>query len=451
MRPMPLVATGLLAATLLTTAPTAYAAGETCQGRAATVVGTPDQYGLTGTEGDDVIVTNGATGVRALGGDDLVCITGAPQSRTTTFHDAGPGDDVVDASAATTGITVALGAGSDTYTGSPYDESVSGGTNGYDDSGPRVDTERDVITTVTGGDDSVSSGSDRTVLNVDVIVLGADDGVGFGNGVGWTGPLAAGGHLDGGGGARLAFGVGSGHVVVDATRGVLSQDGAAQLVWTGFDRFTTGGSASRTPASFTFLGTDRAEELDFRFPDAHSVRQHIDMAGGDDTLSLGYDDNVGARGSSYDGGPGQDHVNMWAGRRLDLDLASGRMKTRHDGRTIRTTMTSFDTQLLGAKKLKLDGTKKADDLRFYACKATVRGRGGADTIQQSRGDDYFEAGLRCNPRKFRLYGGGGKDVLRGSTDNDVLIGGRGRDTINGNGGRDRCSGEKLRSCEIRLR
>jgi len=95
--------------------------------------------------------------------------------------------------------------------------------------------------------------------------------------------------------------------------------------------------------------------------------------------------------------------------------------------------------------------KKGEELRFYACRATVHGRGGADDIRQSRGDDYFEAGLRCKPRKFRLFGDKGKDTLQGSTDNDVLVGGPGRDAINGNGGRDRCSGEKLRGCEIRLR
>jgi Ca2+-binding RTX toxin-like protein len=127
------------------------------------------------------------------------------------------------------------------------------------------------------------------------------------------------------------------------------------------------------------------------------------------------------------------------------------METRKAGRTVRTRLTGFETQLVGTRKLVLDGTKKADELRFYACQATVRGRGGADDIRQSRGDDYFEAGLRCNPREFRLLGGGGKDTMQGSTDNDVLVGGPGRDTINGNGGRDRCSGEKLTSCEIRLR
>ena len=39
MRPLPLMAAGLLAATLLTS-PTAYAAAVTCQGQPATIVGT---------------------------------------------------------------------------------------------------------------------------------------------------------------------------------------------------------------------------------------------------------------------------------------------------------------------------------------------------------------------------------------------------------------------------
>ena len=74
MRATVLSAAALLAATLL--APTtAHAAGETCQGRPARVVGT-DNEPLAGTEGPDVIVTNGASPVHALGGDDLVCATG---------------------------------------------------------------------------------------------------------------------------------------------------------------------------------------------------------------------------------------------------------------------------------------------------------------------------------------------------------------------------------------
>ncbi len=447
MRPLPLLTTGLLAAMLLPATPT-YAVGETCQGRPATIVGTPGQYGLAGTEGDDVVVTQGARGVATLGGNDLVCITSALPSPASVSLEAGSGDDVVDASAATGPLAVVLGPGRDTYTGSPFDEYVVSGTEGSEYE-PPVDIERDVITTVAGGDDSVMSGSGPAAPNSDVVVLGTDDGAGRGSEVVWLGPMASGASLDGGGGARLTFYVGTGQVVVDARAGTYTEDGRQLLRWSGFDRFTTGGTAP-TPSSFTFLGTDRAEELNLRFADARTTRQQIDMAGGKDSLSLEYGDNVGARGSTYEGGPGQDHVNMWAGSHLDLDLASGRMETRHAGRTVRTSLEGFETQLLGARDLELDGTSRADVIRFYACKATVHGRGGADDIAQTR-RNYHVPRPRCHPWKFRLFGGGGNDTLRGSTDRDLLVGGRGRDTIYGNGGRDRCSGEKLRSCEIALR
>ncbi|GAA5105712.1 hypothetical protein GCM10023339_01890 [Alloalcanivorax gelatiniphagus] len=444
MRPTPLVATGLLAAALLTT-PTAYAAGETCRGQAATVVGTPGQSGLLGTEGADVVVTNGAMSVKALGGNDLVCITGATPSRRQASLDAGPGDDVVDASASTSAVLVELGAGSDTYTGSSDDESVHGGTSDAAPGGT-VDTERDTITTGAGGIDSVSSGSSRTVLNTDVVLLAG------GGSLEWTGPLAAGGRLDGGpdGGSTLTLGTGSGHVVLDARAGESSQDGAASLRWTGFDRFVVGGGDSRTPASFRFLGTGRDEELTIVFDDSDRGRHHVDMRGGDDRLLIPRDEHVGRAGSTYDGGAGRDSVALWAGPFLDLDLASGRMVTNRGSRA-RSTLTGFDQAYVAAKRLRLSGTKRGDDLTFQACTATARGRAGNDVIVQSIYGTTFPDRLRCDRRSFRLYGNDGKDVLRGSSGNDVLVGGRGRDNVQGNAGRDRCSGEKLRSCEIRLR
>src|SRR5690349_13426386 len=63
----------------------------TCHGEPATIVGTPDGT-FTGTDGRDVIVTNGASG-KARGGADLICITGS----TGAHIDAGAGKDVVDA------------------------------------------------------------------------------------------------------------------------------------------------------------------------------------------------------------------------------------------------------------------------------------------------------------------------------------------------------------------
>jgi Ca2+-binding RTX toxin-like protein len=260
MRPLHLAATGLLAATLLT-APTAQAAAETCQGRAATVVGSADV--VNGTEGDDVIVTNGATRVRALGGNDVVCVTGGPESG--------------------------------------------------------------------------------------------------------------------------------------------------------------------------------------------SVRQDIDLGSGDDRLLVERAADVGGPGSSYAGGTGRNSIALWAGRRLDLDLASGRLVATRSGRDVTATLRGFDSTYVVAQDLVVRGTAKADDLRFQACTATVRGRGGADVVAQNIYGTTFPTRLRCERREFRLFGAGGDDYLGGSTGRDLLVGGPGRDTISGNAGRDTCSGEKLRSCEIKRR
>ena len=71
---------------------TAEAAAPSCQGHRATLVGKPGQLFLNGTNHRDVIVSNGAGTVRAGGGDDLVCVTGA-----TSGVEDGKGDDVIDA------------------------------------------------------------------------------------------------------------------------------------------------------------------------------------------------------------------------------------------------------------------------------------------------------------------------------------------------------------------
>ena len=72
MRTATLTTAGLLGLALLTPAYAASAAGETCRGLAATIVGTGPS--VTGTEGADVIVTGSATSVSALGGDDVICV-----------------------------------------------------------------------------------------------------------------------------------------------------------------------------------------------------------------------------------------------------------------------------------------------------------------------------------------------------------------------------------------
>jgi Ca2+-binding RTX toxin-like protein len=92
-----LAASGVVA---LAVAGPARATSHTCEGRAATIVGSPGVGELNGTDGDDVIVTNGSTFVFGLGGNDTICVSGVAPVRATVVVDAGPGDDVVDATEA---------------------------------------------------------------------------------------------------------------------------------------------------------------------------------------------------------------------------------------------------------------------------------------------------------------------------------------------------------------
>ncbi|WP_416954856.1 hypothetical protein ACNKF0_21835 [Nocardioides sp. T5] len=429
------LATGVLAATLLT-APTAQAAGETCHGQPATIVGSYLQRDLVGTPGADVVVTNGATQIDTRGGDDLVCVTESAGRFPELDLVTGAGDDVVDASASRGPMAATLGAGSDTYTGSARggDWVVAG------DAG--VDTEPDTIRTGAGElVDSVVSGSPG-VPNGDVVVVEA------GGTVYWSGPMTEGARLDATAapGSTLVPDLGTGHAVVDATAGTLTTDGFVTLRWTGFDNFSFAGTEA--PRAFRFDGSDRAESIYTSFSDPG--RQRFFLGGGDDTLLS--PDGAGGSKSWYVGGDGNDHVDLWAGPRLSLDMASGKMRMRQGGKTVKGRFVEFETSRLGAKKLQLRGTKKADEIRFYACQATVRGRAGKDDIASARtGEDGYL--LDCDSRKsqIKVYGDGGRDTIRGSRGRDLLVGGPGRDTINGNANRDRCSGEKLKSCEIKLR
>ncbi|MBD3923892.1 hypothetical protein IEZ26_04600 [Nocardioides cavernae] len=446
MRPLPLLttglATGLLAATLLPAAAPAYAAGETCQGRPATIVGTPNQTGLVGTEGPDVVVTNGAIQVDTRGGDDLVCVTDATRPGVLTLR-SGEGNDVVDASASGSSIDAELGTGSDHYTASAGRDYVVLGSN---DGGP-VDLEADTVVATTGGNASQSGDQYFSgmldVPNPDVLDLSGDGHVVY-----WYGIQAPGSRVAVGTSAELRPSLGVGDVAIDAARRSWTEDGAPVLTWTGeVARFELGPGA---PRSLSFTGSDRDEYARVYLNRGARTVLRFALGGGDDTLDA--PDGTGWRGSEYLGGPGEDSIDLWAGKRLDLDLARGRLENRFFGRTQRSTFRGWDDVRVGAKRMTVLGTKKADNIRISACTATVRGRAGKDTLESYRkGDDGYL--LDCDARKSRIaiYGDGGRDTINGSRGRDLLVGGKGRDTVSGKANRDRCSGEKLTSCEIKLR
>jgi Ca2+-binding RTX toxin-like protein len=116
----------LLVAGLLPAAPSA-AAPDTCDGETVTIVGGPGED-VDGTDGDDVIVANGARSVHANDGNDRICVTSFVEGQRMDVF-TGDGDDRVLVQSDTEGptMTVFLDQGADVFEGGPGDEWVIAG------------------------------------------------------------------------------------------------------------------------------------------------------------------------------------------------------------------------------------------------------------------------------------------------------------------------------------
>ena len=434
MRPLsPLLTTAALVAATIATVPAAGAAGETCQGVPATIVGSGAQRDLRGTEGPDVIVTHDSTFVHALGGDDLVCVTG---SNWASQVDAGDGHDTVDATGAGSGSTTVLGTGADRFTGSRFGESVTAGT----DTAPSLDTETDVIDTRGDYDDVVVSGQDG-IANPDSITLGR------GGTLEWRGIPTPTSLLDGGRYSRLSLELDApGRAVLDNRAGTLTREGAPTLAFTGFTQFAVATADGSGP--FQFIGSDLTEGLDlaaWRFLD-----QRIHMNGGSDRLRVSSDHELQSR-TAYDGGAGaRDQLTLTMPRQedVDLDLRRGRLSTGSGERERTTSARGFENANVMAQRVDLVGTDRINSLIVDACRARVEGLGGADGIVADRQDTDEE--LPCTGRRATFLGGSGRDWLRGTSGRDRLLGGPGRDEAQGRQGRDVCEAEQRHGCEVRL-
>src|SRR5918994_1934190 len=129
--PMPIVSTILIGigAALPSAIPTtAWAAPPggppTCFGETATIVGSPFES-ITGTDGHDVVVSNGAEHVNTGRGNDLLCITAVLDLGT---YATGAGNDrIIHASEPAESdalIQIDPGAGMDNVIGGPWEESI---------------------------------------------------------------------------------------------------------------------------------------------------------------------------------------------------------------------------------------------------------------------------------------------------------------------------------------
>lgn len=473
-----LTAAGLLGLALLAPAYSATAAGETCRGEAATLVGTSPT--LTGTETRDVIVTGTATTVDALGGDDLVCATEGGNFNVLTIS-AGQGNDVVDTTALGTAYyaNVDLGAGADVLAGGVADERV---TAGPAESGG-VDLDTDIVRTGDGDDRVTVAAGWRPGVEpvVDVVELGPGDDTATMT----SRTMAPASSIDGGEGTdtvAVDF-VDDTAASVDIAGGtVRSGDLTTTVVsFETADISTTwpGGSGAEGPSSVAYTGTPGDDVVTLRLDrTAANPAVSVRTFGGDDQVLFA---NTPTTDTRVDTGPGRDQlVAASPNGTMRLDLASGRWRSARffgdpnhwvgDPPAVISTVDHVEDAFLMAPEVTVLGDSSANELFFNACRGTLRGGAGKDRLSAIGGDPWWdEFSYDCDALSLRrastmaggsgrdqlrggngtdkLRGDAGNDVLEGRSGNDVLLGGKGRDKADGGKGRDRCSAERERRCE----
>jgi Ca2+-binding RTX toxin-like protein len=393
----------------------------TCHGERATLVGEPGAV-VTGTGHRDVIVSNGAEGVEAGGGADLVCVTGLARGRfARIMGDAGA--DVIDARQSETPLLANPGTGDDRVRGTRLDDQV------YAHEG------RDVVDGL-GGDDRVLSNSGGGHLNRDVIRLGdGDDEVSI------TGRMT---HSISGGAGSDRLTLRDQHRSRDNTWTVDNQTGRAMtwshhVRWSGLEMFYL------SPPDKTvvrFRGSD-ADETVTMSGESGSLIAHL--GAGDDTVS--YQERPRAA-AVLDFGAGQDLLEgpYSALAATDLDLAAGTwaMQAGASDPPIDYVIpvrgledATFESLADG---IRFVGNAADNTLSLSAACVEVRFAGGA-------GDDRLiqDAELACGPTT--ASGDEGDDLLQGTYWDDVLLGGLGIDTTEGGRGTDTCEAETRVDCE----
>lgn len=435
--------TALLGVTLLVPMSAAVAAAETCQGQPATIMGAADQP-LIGTEGADVIVTNGATEVNGLGGSDLICVTGATTVYPTVKVDAGPGNDSVEVAAPRWSVSAVLGDGDDTFVSTnSWIHTVWAGTRHLaSDQTPVEDAE----TTDTGADVIRINGhvSSRVFSgtagqpNPDVI----DVGVAM---VFWRGhQVAPGGVTSSLRRSSLAFDVTATSTKLNARAGTMkSADTSLEFSGSRFKNYAISTLLKR--GRLTFLGTNRGELLEVEAP--MTFGRNVDMGGGQDTyLSNG----IGGKNSRVDGGRHKDTLLLdLRGYKVKATMGRSTYVATKGGAKTSGRIGGFERTTLAARKANITGTNRSDLINLMACQVRVHGKKGNDYIGVAPSDDSVLDPVTCSTSRAVIFGGPGNDTMSGGSGNDRLIGGPGKDSIDGRGGVDVCQGEKVRNCEKR--
>lgn len=429
---------GSLAAALVVTMglvpPTnAAAAGpETCHGQPATIVGTPGAF-IDGTDGPDVIVTNGANLVSSGAGDDTVCVT-AREAQIMAHS----GDDVVDASAVPDGSFVQLGEGDDSFIGGPGPDHVAASERRGLVSGQGSDT-----VSTGAGDDFVSTGGTAEDPDHDSIDLGdGRDAVRLFGSVDPAYRIVAGADEDE---LRFERRTLRQRLVINNDAGRATRAGVPVMRWSGFENFRLQPFRGSMPPAF--IGSKVSETVW-----AYAPVRSLDLRGGNDWVHLLTGGRL-ADDATYRGGAGADRFLLpWfsgAGiaRLLELDLVTGRLLSRTGEHTARGRVTGFEVHKVSAHRLEVRGTPGRDRVKSQGCHGEVAGGAGSDLLKIAPvfdGDCGRPDGAKAD---LVARGGPGNDTLLGHFWPDILIGGPGRDLADGGTNTDRCQAERERNCE----
>lgn len=426
----------------------AHAAGETCDGKVATLVVAPSTQThvtepVTGTPGDDVIVgTEGDDTIDGAGGNDVICgLAGADTLVGGDGNDRlfGGADDEYEPDEGYYGDLLVPGAGDDHVdlgTGEQsiwfWESDLEVDQVSYADSPAGVTVDLTAGTAVGHGTDTIVTGStgrpigvigsahDDTLLGSvgrDVVEAGAgDDTVVTGDGPDVVSPDSPG---------RTS----SGWRLNDDTPEPASQPGddvvstgaGSDGVWVrrGADVVRGGADVDRLTSDSPESGTRLlgGEGKDRLRGEGHSVL--LGQSGNDEL------DGAVVAGSpaTWDGGAGRDSLTLTVTGRPGLDL-------------VRIDVPARRVLGDGARLGSLVGIEKFGSY----------GRIGRAVFVGGRVGERFGS----SARRVHAFGGGGNDWLEGSRWADLLDGGPGRDRLDGNFGRDRClRGERLSRCEVR--
>lgn len=405
--------TALLAAALLTAPGAQAAAATTCQGKDVTIDGT-GMAAVAGTMDNDVILAVTGSTVSALAGDDLICV--APGTATTaTAIDAGAGNDSVDATTLPAGaiVSTTLGGGDDTYLGGAATDQVATGAGA------------DTVSTG-AGNDAVGSGT-AGEDNADKVDLGTGDDV-----LDWHGTQGQGSTVDFGDGANTLADSDGGVVGINATPRRLERNQTLALQWAGT---VTNYVVDSTATSAAFKGTDAAETFLLRDPAAGATptKVSVDMAGGDDTMTIR--SNV-LDGSTWSGGDGTDLFQVaYDYQEMLLDLRSGQFETGAPDVTADQRVSNVENVDAVTATITVKGNDLGNVFNLQGCVMTAVGRAGADTISDGVDIDGVPA-LTCSGTKMVVRGGKDTDTINGSVGDDRLFGNKGEDLIDAFGGND---------------